>query len=195
MELKPVAHTQKPKYPHKYEIDVNKVLLENRPKAWFAKPIVGLALSAVMAAGLAGWDCSGDSGITGGIDEWVPVYVSDADALTIIADELSKSGFGFVSGAGESDAEDNDFDFDGYFLNGENKIDVEYVSQEDCEAQKYPVLTYQNYCYPQNTATQLKELYPDAAVFYDPVTEWQEGSEEHIRNQVLDFIEWLLGME
>ncbi|MCL2796599.1 MAG: hypothetical protein FWD58_00880 [Firmicutes bacterium] len=52
MELKPVPFSKKPKYPAQHEVELDKTLLEHRPRAWFAKPIVGLALSAVMAAGL-----------------------------------------------------------------------------------------------------------------------------------------------
>jgi len=215
MELRSVAYAQKPKYPDKYEIELDKTLLEHRPRAWFAKPIVGLALSAIMAAGLTGCvqgltlNCDGepdDWGTSPGVPPPPVFFLSDHDALTVIADELSKSGFGFEQNIEEPSDGDVDFAFDGYFLNGESKIDVEYVSANDYETQKYPGLTYlpRSNSYnrygaygdynTEGAAAQLKDLYPDAAFFYDPMTDWNELSSQELRAQVIDFIEWLISV-
>ncbi|MCL2796598.1 MAG: hypothetical protein FWD58_00875 [Firmicutes bacterium] len=247
MGLKPVAFSKMPKYPAQHEVELDKTLLENRPKAWLAKPIVGLALSAIMAAGLVGCipaseragrtgngdgatkteqstdndnnngntdgtgNNNGSNGNTGNNDNWedwgvtggIPmlsyVHLADRDALTIIADELSKSGFSFVQNLAEQSDKNSSFAFDGYFLNGENKIDLEYVSKEDAENQKYPGLAYQGEGYfefydARSVSMELKKAYPDAAVFFDPVTDWQPTSEELLRAQVLDFIEWLMSV-
>ena len=254
MELKPVAHAKKPGYPDKYEIELDKTLLLHRPKSWLAKPIIGLTLSAIMAAGLTG--CSADNlrgfiygenggdkeqtgqngqtedagdgsndennddngwdeGIVmGGIKAWMPYYLTDHDALTVIADELSKSGFrlvsehiepsipffpnseeGFVQDVPPNVPSPDAFEFDGHFMHGDNKINLEYVSMEDCESKKFSEAIAPNSYYdPSETAENLKTALPNAAIFHDPVTDWEPYTEEQLREQVIDFIEWLRAM-
>ena len=229
MELKPVVRIGEPNYPDRYAVELDKTLLENRPKAWLAKPIIGLALSAIMAAGLTGFtvDCNNPFGSTGGEkntqteepdnngngsntggdgqteedmnnrDDWgiigggmpAPIsYLADKDALIIIADELSKAGMEYVPHSTISSVK-----FDGSVRLDESgkSLPLEYVSMDDCDTQKYPLAIYPDYAEPQEIAKNLTELYQGhPAIFYDPLS-LEPYNEEHLRAQVLDFIEWL----
>ena len=72
-----------------------------------------------------------------------------------------------------------------------NKKDLEYVSMDDFYNKKYPKLYYASYDDPGNVAKQLKEKYPDAAIFSNPATWGDRDPEEQIRKQIRDFLEWL----
>ena len=211
MEIKPVIHKAKMKYPDKYEIEADKTLLYNYPKRWLKTPIIGLTVAALLASGLTGcslFDGYRNGNGNGGNDDdnygilaGVPIYpyyhLSDEDALKVIADELTKAGYEYVDGG-----DNENFAFDGHFIDGENKIDLEYVSNDDCINEKFSGFTAyeknKNYCYSEKIieiAKELKETYPDAAVFQDPYNmESQESAESEIRQQVLDFIEWLISV-
>ena len=196
MEIKPVIHKTKPKYPDKYEIKSDKTLLYGYPKRWLKTPLMSLAVAALMA-GLSG--CSlieringGGPGVLGGAPAYPYYHLSDEDALKIIADELTKAGYVYEAG------NDNEkFAFDAHIIDGENKIDLEYVSNTDCINEKFSgFAAYEKdkYCYSEKIVELVKELkenYPEAAVFHDP---WSETPEEEIRKQVLDFIEWLISV-
>jgi hypothetical protein len=183
MKIKPVINLAKPKYPDKYEIELDKTLLYYRPQRWLKEPLIGLTLTALMSVGLAG--CDDDYGVVAGGLEAPPLikYISDNDALDIIADELQKAGYQFVMGGDKAD-----FEFDAQIIDGDNKINLEYVSIEDLENNKYDLAPYFSL---ENTAKELNDTCKDAAIFYDP--EWPEhlDAEQALRAQVLDFIEWL----
>ena len=197
MQIKPVKNLVKPNYPDKYEIELNRALLYYRPKSWLKKPIVSLTLAALMSAGLlAGCSESEDDGygISPGVPPFNPIYISDEDALKIITEELKKAGFGLAANDEENSeiGPQPEFLFDAHFLNDDNKIDVEYVSMDDRWNEKYPDLNYSGYPEPENLAEQLKDIYADAAVFHDPIS---ETPAELIRAQVIDFLEWLMSIE
>jgi hypothetical protein len=193
MKIKPVINSTKPKYPDKYEIELNKTLLYYRPQRWLKEPLIGLALTALMTVGLSGCrigDGFGDDyGALAGnvvVDPSI-YYISDKDALNIIADELQKARYQFVMGGDKAD-----FEFDAQIIDGDNKINLEYVSIEDLENNKYDLAPYFSL---ENTAKELNDTYKDAAIFYDP--EWPEhlDAEQALRAQVLDFIEWLRSID
>jgi len=189
MKIKPVINLAKPKYPDKYEIELDKALLYYRPQCWLKEPLIGLALAALMSVGLSGCKIVANFGALGGVDMPPPInYISDKDALDIIADELQKAGYSFVIGGDK-----NEFEFDAKIVDGDNKINLEYVSIEDRDDKKYPDIT--TYSSPRNTAKELKETYQNAAIFYDP--EWPEylDAEKELRTQVFDFIEWLRSID
>jgi len=200
MKIKPVLHTAKPKYPDKYEVESDKSLLHYRPKSWLKTPLVGVALSAIMSAGLAGYSCGDDIGALGGDPVYVPPYhLSDTDALAVIADELARirsvflksekygRRYQFVAGT-----HTDDFEFDAHLLDGDYTIGLEYVSKDDCTNEKFSgLMAYKSNCSPQSLAAELKAVYPDAAVFHDPNS---DRPELDIRNQVIDFIEWLMSV-
>ena len=185
MKVRPVINPVKPKYPDKYEIELNKALLCYHPKRWLKEPLIGLTLVALTTAGALG--LSGCGRTAGDMLPPNINYISDADALSIIADELENAGYGFASG-GDNDA--FGFEFDGRIIDGGNKIDLEYVSKEDCADKKYPDINYKSYCDPKAVAGQLKDVCADAAIFCDP--EEYANPEEALRAQVLDFLEWLI---
>ena len=190
MKIKPVINSVKPKYPDKYEIELNKALLYYRPKSWLKNPIIGLAVTALATVGLSGLaGCNNFGVIAGDMASPAINHISDSDALDIIAEELRKAGYDLTAGV---DAGNGGFKFDAQITDGvnENNIDLEYVSMEDYEDKKYPGLTYSDYGHPKKIAEQLKGAYNAAAVFYDPEREYP-GSDEEIRAQALDFIEWL----
>ena len=190
MTIKPVKNSVKPKYPDKYEIELNKALLYYRPNRWLSKPVMGLSLSALIAVGLSGCDLFDDSiGITAGLPPLPDyIYVSDNDALRIIAEEMKNAGYSLEAGR-----HNGDFKFDAQITNGEDTRDLEYVSMEDCNNSKYPGLGNGNSCYPLSIANELKNTYNDAAIFNDPLA-WIDPEEE-IRSQVLDFIQWLQSID
>ena len=268
MKIKPVAKALKPKYPDKYEIDLNKALLYYRPKLWLKKPLIGLTLSALISAGLTGCGPKPDNDLGGlggvrppndfgalggapipndmysvsdkdkadileavlpatlkvpffehgeGTGWWGGFASSDAtptsaeDAYKIISGELAKAGFTYKKQgdhikdatvpvtypygwipewATEKKAEMiHDLLFDGYIMNGDKKINIEYVSEEDYMSWIDPDAGWESTvtnCETKEAAQEFKKLYEDAAVFYDPL-----DGEENLRLQVLDFIEWL----
>ena len=192
MKIKPVLNSVKPKYPDKYEIELNKALLYYRPHRWLQKPLVGLSLTALLAAGL-----------TSGCIHWnnaIPVgeppppdffFVSDNDALKIIAEELEKAGYS-INIPGRNNG---GFEFDAQIKKNTDIRDLEYVSVKDCRYDKYPVIIDSNNNLPKDAAKKLKTIYKDAAIFYDPRAEQEQESKEIIRFQILDFIEWLQSIE
>ena len=190
MLLKPVKNPAKPKYPDKYEIELNKALLYYRPKRWLSMPIMGLSLSALI--GLSGCDLI--ENILGiGVMEGDPqppdyVYVSDSDALRIIAEELENAGYSLEAGRNNGE-----FEFDAQITNGDDTRDLEYVSIEDRNNNKYPGINEKNHYYTLSIANELKDAYNDAAIFHDPMT-W-DNPEDEIRSQVLDFIQWLQSID
>ena len=154
------------------------------------------------------------------------IYLSDSDALKIIAEELKNAGYDFINynAAGYDPVTGKavgDFEFDGHIINGENKINLEYVSFEDFTSKKYPGLAYttaltasisssadsirlmvsDSYSAwfkvnsPEIISKQLKGNYAGAAIFYADDSTSQEQAEEKLRAQALDFIEWLISAE
>jgi hypothetical protein len=153
--------------------------------------------------GIGWWGGFGDSG---------SIATYEEDAYEIISEELAKAGFAYEKyGDYIKDATvpatdpyswcdvhatfnkktiiTHDLIFDGYIMSDDKKINIEYVSGDDCMSWIDPdipgsstVTTYET----KETARELKKLYEDAAVFYDPL-----DGEENLRLQVLDFIEWL----
>ncbi|MCL2061333.1 MAG: hypothetical protein FWH03_01735 [Firmicutes bacterium] len=194
MKVKPVLRAVKPAYPDKYQIEYNKTLLQYRPKSWLKKPLAGLALTALLSAGLSGCYIGG-WGETSGEPSPPNIYhVSDADALRILSEEFEKAGFIFVEGNASESA---DFEFDAHIIKDESTVDVEYVSIDDVWDGKYFGVTT-GYFSPKLDAEALRQQHPDAAVFNDPmpyINETEEiarqNAEEEIRRQVLDFIAWL----
>ena len=115
LKIEPVLTNKTPKYPDKYSVALDKILLNNTPARWnnpLAKSITGTALSFTIMATLAG--CATNS--TGVSTEKVaPLFehgegigtiacvavailhfLSEADALQIITDELAKKGISTV---------------------------------------------------------------------------------------------------
>ena len=185
MKIKPVKNRIIPKYPDKYEIELNKALLYYRPKSWLGKPIIGLSLTALLTAGV-NMGCWYFLPPLGG-DPLPPDYinVSDIDALRIITEELTNAGYTIEIPGTKNEK----FQFDGKINSSGITKDIEYVSKDDCQNQKYPELYYSGYHDPEYVAYQLKEKYPDAAILKNPYP-W-ENPEEAIRTQVRDFLEWL----
>jgi len=54
MKITPVKKQLAPKYPDQYSVQLDHLLLENRPLRWYATPVAGAVLSAVVMLGLAG---------------------------------------------------------------------------------------------------------------------------------------------
>ena len=190
MIIKPVKKQVKPKYPDKYEIELDKALLYYRPKRWLSKPIMGLSLSALI--GLSGCELFDDifgTGATGGLPPKPDyIYISDNDALRIIAEELENAGYSLEAGR-----HNGDFEFDAQITNGADTMDLEYVSIEDCNNIKYPGLSYESSYNPLLIANELKLAHTEAAVFHDPLA-W-DNPEEKLRSQILDFIQWLQSID
>ena len=90
MKIRPVKNKLKPKYPDKYEIELNKALLYFKPKSWLGKPIIGLSLTALLAAGVNIGCIPPDPGHLPPPDY---INVSDIDALRIITEELTKADY------------------------------------------------------------------------------------------------------
>ena len=190
MIIKPVKKQIKPKYPDKYEIELDKALLYYRPKRWLSKPIIGLSLSALI--GLSGCDLIyaifGNGAEAGEAPLPALIHVSDNDALRIIAEEMENAGYSLDAGR-----HNGNFEFDAQISDGTDTRDLEYVSIEDRNSKKYPGLSEENSYHPSFIANELKLAHNDAAIFHDPMT-WDDP-EEKIRSQVLDFIQWLQSID
>jgi len=192
MKIKPVIHSAKPKYPDKYEIELNKTLLYYQPKRWLKEPLIGLTLSALLATGLTGcrdFRIGNGFGATAGAPPPPEIYhISEMDALSIIADELKDTGYTLVKDFDE-DSGEGSFRFDALIVNSDNKIFLEYVTEQDLMNKKYPGLESLSNGYGvRYVAEELKGIHKDAAIFYDPASEYPY---EELHEQVLDFIEWL----
>ena len=192
MNIKPVTHAAKPKYPDKYEIELNRTLLYYRPKRWTGKPVVSLSLAALVTAGTSGCfipEIFGPGPLMG--DPMPPEVInySDTDALKIIKEELENAGFSFTMPGGNAGG----FEFDAHITKDAEIRDLEYVSKNDCENKKYPGLQYSSYCYPDYILRQLRETHSDAALFQNPLP--YENPEDALRAQVREFLEWLQTIE
>ena len=186
MKIKPVMRISKPDYPDKYQIELNRALKYYRPKSWVKQPLVGIALAVLMGAGLTGGVLGGCFPMVGDL-AYGYHHLTEKEALTVIADELQKAGFVLTLGSNNPS-----FPFDGHIVNGENKIDLEYVSNNDVWSDKFSGFKSEPWGYsPQDLAEALQEAHPAAAVFHDPIS---ETPEQKIRKQVQDFIEWLLSV-
>ena len=190
MTVKPVKKQRNPKYPDKYEIEFDKALLYYQPKRWLSKPVMGVSLSALITVGLSGCDyIDGNFGATGGVPPLRDyIYISDNDALHIIAEEMEKAGYRLEAGRNNGN-----FEFDAQITNGTDTRDLEYVSMEDCNSKKYSGLSHESSCYPESIANELKLIHNDAAVFHDPMA--RSNPKEKIRSQVIDFIQWIQSID
>lgn len=73
MKIKPVLRSAKPKYPDKYEINLNQTLLYYRPQRWLNRPMVGVALTAMVSLGMASCTGTGSNDfVTGGTPMPIP---------------------------------------------------------------------------------------------------------------------------
>ena len=188
MKIKPVKNRTIPKYPDKYEIELNKALLYYRPKSWLGKPIIGLSLTALLAAGvnMGCWYFF----IPGGVPPLEDyVNFSDTDALRIIKEEMEKKGFTLNMPG----IDNGSFQFDAQAIKDTDIRDLEYISMDDCGNKKYPGLEYNYYHVPSEVSKQLKIDYSDAVLFTNPKP--YENPEDAIRKQVQDFLEWLAALD
>ena len=115
LKIEPVLTNKTPKYPDKYSVALDKMLLASTPMRWnnpLVKSIAGTALSFSIMATLAGCATNGtgvstekvaplfEHGEGIGTIACVAVailhFLSEADALQIITDELAKKGISAV---------------------------------------------------------------------------------------------------
>ncbi len=190
METKPIKQANKPKYPDKYQIAINRDLLKNHPKAWHKEPLLALSLTGLLSSALIGCKDSNNYGhLAGDMTYTLEIsQITDEEALKIIAEELEKAGYSFTAAQ-----ENESFDFDGALIVDDKKINLEFVSYNDYQNLKYPEATVDEYHHfpTQSLALQLKAIYQDAAIFYAP-NNYED--EETIRQQVMDFLTWLAGI-
>lgn len=105
MEIQPIKQKmyRKPRYPNRQEIDLDRLLLECKPKRWQKTPIVAVALSAVMILSLTGCDTEIGNGFrTLGIGGSVPtkMMLSEEDAFMVISSEFRNIGYEVEKGGG-----------------------------------------------------------------------------------------------
>ena len=111
LKIEPVLTKKAPKYPDKYSVALDKMLLGNTPARWntpLVKSITGTALSFSIMATLAGCAASGadtlkknvaplfvhgeGTGTVGCMSVVAVHFLSEEDALQIITDEFAKHG-------------------------------------------------------------------------------------------------------
>jgi hypothetical protein len=125
MKAVPVRQKVKPGYPDKYAVDLNKMLLYNRPGRWNASPLAGSVLAAVVVLGLTSFSDSKENktvdtfdvgsyiplfehgegtGAVGCVSAVAPQYLSEEEAGEIIRAELLKAGIGSGKGINRENA-------------------------------------------------------------------------------------------
>ena len=105
LKILPVLTKKAPKYPDKYSVALDKMLLDNTPTRWntpLVKSITGTALSFSIMATLAGcvpkekvaplFEHGDGVGTIGCMSVAAVLFLSEADALQIITDEFAKHG-------------------------------------------------------------------------------------------------------
>ena len=119
-KITPVKKRTVPKYPDQYSVQLNHLLLANKPLRWKAVPVAGTVLSAVVMLGLAGctdkpvtmgdpapppfqtpfFEHGSGIGAYGCVMVTAPVFLSEDDAFAIIRDEFEKLNMTVVQGGG-----------------------------------------------------------------------------------------------
>ena len=123
IKITPVKKKTAPQYPNQYSVDLNHLLLANKPLRWNAAPVAGTVLSAVIMLGLAGCSAASEhelvsmgttapplytpffehgkgTGVYGCVSVNAPMFLSEDDAFAIIKDEFAKSGLTVEKGGG-----------------------------------------------------------------------------------------------
>ena len=191
MQVKPLKKLNKPHYPDKYQVSINRKLLQNQPQHWRKQPLIALSFAALLSGILTA--CKKDNKYYGQLAGDVAYtleisQITDEEAIRIIREELEKAGYSF------SIAENQEsFEFDGIIQADDKLINMEFVSYADYQNGKYLGVEADQYHYfpTQSLALQLKAKYKEMAIFYAPES---FESEENIRQQVSDFINWLVSI-
>ncbi|MBN2380130.1 hypothetical protein JXM67_10065 [candidate division WOR-3 bacterium] len=138
-----------------------------------------------------------------------PVFLSEGEARLIIEDAMKKQKIAFDGNDTIKDTFTYEFEYKGetrkvkVVLDGYNekfKIGYEFISREDCckMGGSIPMVIpgngYNIIGVADSLVEQLKKSSgnrTNVGVFYDPVADTKELSEELLRNQVQDFISWV----
>jgi len=112
IKVSPVRKKTIPQYPDQYSVQLNQLLLANKPLRWSAAPVAGTVLSAVVLLGLAGCGAAEERaypptplfehgegiGVYGCVAIAAPMFLSENDAFAILSDEFAKLGMTVIKG-------------------------------------------------------------------------------------------------
>jgi len=213
MKSTPLVRYRCPRYPTKREVRADRSLLKNRSGVLHLdKTEMAGALALFLSA------CNG-SGIepavsaVGCMSILPPVFMSEEEALDIVVGEAARQGLMLQTGWRAREAMQLPIDADA--VNLEHNVAIEFVSHDDCIAfystaqdggvvedgavPEDAAVEYRGQCNYQwqqigeELAVRVQRANSDVhfRAITDPMSDYLPASEQYLRDQVTNFVEWL----